>query len=342
MPAEWSHHSQTLVSWPCRPKSWRGHIEGARSDYLGVVRAIREFEPVTVLVSPGTATHAKSLLPADVNRIEVELDDSWIRDNGPIFVRSESGDVAMVDFRFNAWGNKSTYVLDDAVPRVLSESFEMRRYRSPMVLEGGAISVDGQGTLLTTEQCLLNVNRNPDMAREEIEECLKGYLGISKVVWLGEGQANDITDGHVDGVAGFIAPGKIIISSTEDETDPNYASLKANLERLGTETDARGRPFEVVKIIQPRPMEHHGLAITPGYINHYVVNGGVVAPEFGIPEDAEAVETLRSIYPEREVVTTSARNLEIGGGGIHCITQQVPDGRTAAPWPKASPALRVP
>jgi agmatine deiminase len=326
MPAEWSRHGSTLVSWPCRPKSWRGHIASAREEYVEVVRALQQFEPVTVLATPSTLEEATAMLPAGLDIIELELDDSWIRDNGPIFVTSPSGGVALVDFRFNAWGMKSTYDSDDSVPRVLADRFGMRRYASSMVLEGGAISVDGKGTLLTTEQCLLNKNRNPDMSRTGIEANLRDYLGISKTIWLGEGQANDVTDGHVDGVAVFFAPGKIMIASTEDTSDPNYAALKDNLERLESETDARGRSIEVVEITQPRPLENRGLVITPCYINHYIANGGIIAPMYGIPEDADAVETLKSAYSGMEVMTTSARDLEIGGGGIHCITQQVPDG----------------
>jgi agmatine deiminase len=326
MPAEWCRHRSTLVSWPCRPKSWRGHIASAREEYVGVVRAIQQFEHVTVLATPTTLEEAMAMLPDGVDVIELELDDSWIRDNGPIFVTSPSGGVALVDFRFNAWGMKSTYDLDNSAPRIVADRLGMRRYSSPMVLEGGSISVDGEGTLLTTEQCLLNKNRNPDMSRAGIEANLREFLGVKKVIWLGEGQANDITDGHVDGVATFVSPGKVMIASTKDESDSNYAALKDNLERLESETDARGRSLEVLRIVQPRPMENRGLSITPCYINHYVVNGGVVAPEFGIPEDAEAVETLRCAFPDREVVTTSARDLEIGGGGIHCITQQVPEG----------------
>jgi agmatine deiminase len=325
MPAEWSSHRFTMVSWPCREKSWRGHIAMARQEYVGVIRAIQEFEPVMVLVTPSTLEEATSMLPVGVELFEVDLDDSWIRDNGPIFVTSSDRGIAMVDFRFNAWGMKSTYAKDDAVPAALAEKLGISRYVSPMVLEGGAISVDGDGTLLTTEQCLLNKNRNPHMSREEIEEGLKDFLGVRKIIWLGEGQANDITDGHVDGIAGFFAPGKVMIASTKNEADPNYAALQENRERLESETDAKGRSLEILDMVQPGPMENQGLTITPGYINHYIVDGGIIAPSFGIPDDVRAIETLRCAYPDREVVSTSARFLEVGGGGIHCITQQVPD-----------------
>ena len=324
MPAEWARHRLTLVSWPCRPKSWKGKIEPAKREYVGVIRTVLGFEKVVVLSDPSTLEEARSMVPDGADIVEVELDDSWIRDNGPIAVTSPEGEVALVDFRFNAWGNKSTYSKDDAVPSFLAERLGMTRYSSPMVLEGGAISVDGRGTLLTTEQCLLNTNRNPDLTREDIVRYLRDYLGVVKVIWMGEGQANDVTDGHVDGVAGFVAPGKVVIASTKDESDPNYAALRDNRERLESETDSRGRSIEVIDIVQPRPMKVEDVPITPCYINHYLVNGGVIAPSFGIPEDRSALETLESAYPGREIATTSARYLETGGGGIHCITQQIP------------------
>lgn len=326
MPAEWAPHRGTLVSWPCREKSWRGHIAGARIEYAEVIKAIQRFEPVQVLTSPATLAEAKATLPGGSNLIMVDLDDSWIRDNGPIFVSSPSGDVAMVDFKFNAWGSKSAYVTDDAVPKVLSEKLDIRRYPASMVLEGGSFSVDGEGTLLTTEQCLLNENRNADMSRVEIETDLKDFLGVKKIIWLGQGQADDVTDGHVDGVACFCSPGKIMVARTKDHHDPNHDSLEDNRARLETETDAKGRSIELIEIVQPRPREYEGLVITPGYINHYVLNGGVVAPEFGIPEDSLAIDTLVSVYSDREVVSVHVGHVEIGGGGIHCITQQIPNG----------------
>lgn len=327
MPAEWDPHRSTLVSWPCREKTWVGHIAGARSQYAGIIRAIQRFEPVHVLTSPQTLSEAKAMLPECSDLIPVDLDDSWVRDNGPIFVTSPEGEVALVNFKFNAWGSKSTYLEDDAIPGFLSEKLNARRYDAPMVLEGGAFSIDGEGTLLTTEQCLLNPNRNPDLAREEIEANLKDYLGVRKIIWLANGQTNDVTDGHVDGVACFFAPGKIMIARTEDRSDPNHGTLEENRARLETATDARGRSIELMDIIQPRQRDFQGVPITPGYINHYVVNGGVVAPEFDIPEDSSALETLKSAYPDREIVTTNASYVEVGGGGIHCITQQIPYGR---------------
>lgn len=327
MPAEWSPHRGCLVSFPCRPPTFRGLIKKAEAEYLSVIEAVSEFEPVTVLSDPSTARDATAKVGEGTTVLQVDLDDSWIRDNGPIFVSSHAGAVAMVDFKFNAWGDKASYSKDAAVPEILSKKLNVSRYAAPMVLEGGSISVDGEGTLMTTEQCLLNPNRNPGMGKDAIEGVLMDYLGIKKVIWLGKGQADDITDGHVDGVACFCGPKTVMIARTKDASDPNYETLVENRSRLETSTDAKGRSLEIIDVVQPRPREHLGERITPGYINHYVANGGVVAPEFGIPEDALAAETLESSYPDREVVTVSVPCIEVGGGGIHCITQQIPDGR---------------
>ncbi|UCE90768.1 MAG: agmatine deiminase family protein [Methanobacteriota archaeon] len=327
MPAEWQPHTGCLISWPCAPETWHGHIRQAEVEYQSVIEAVNRFEPVTVLSDPSTVVDVREKSGDGAPVIVVDLDDSWIRDNGPIFVTSAAGDVALVDFLFNAWGSKGPHSKDERVPESLSRELRVRRYVANMVLEGGSISVDGEGTLMTTEQCLLNPNRNPSMDGEQIEGGLKDFLGVSKVLWLGRGQAEDVTDGHVDGVACFSGPKTVIIAHTDDTSDPNHDMLAENRARLETSTDAKGRSIEIIDLVQPRPREHLGHDITPGYINHYVANGGIVAPEFGIPEDPVAAETLRSCYPDREVVTVSVPCIEVGGGGIHCITQQIPEGR---------------
>ena len=331
MPAEWSPHMGCLVSWPCNSLTFRGLIDEAEIAYAGVIGSIAKFEPVTVLTDPRTLSVAERSLVNTARITPVELEDSWIRDNGPIFVTSPDGEVAMVDFGFNGWGSKQPYQKDNAVPKVLSKEFGARRYETAMVLEGGSICVDGEGTLLTTEQCLLNPNRNPSLSRDEIEQNLREYLGAVKVIWLGRGLADDMTDGHVDGVACFCAPKTVMIARTKDDTDPNHEALEENRVRLETSTDAKGRSIEIIDIVQPRPREFLGQPITPGYINHFIANGGIVAPEFGVPEDAIAAETLRSVYPDREVACVNVSAVEVGGGGIHCITQQIPEGRFANP-----------
>ena len=324
MPAEWMPHSGCLLSWPCNERIWHGHFEEAKQDYERVIAAVNGFEPVTVLADPAAADEARGRLGEGPEIVEVGLDDSWIRDNGPIFVTSPRGRLAMVDFRFNGWGSKSRYDFDDKVPAFLSQEMGVDRYVAPLVLEGGGISVDGEGTLLTTEQCLLNENRNPSLSKQEVEGLLRDYLGVGKVIWLGRGQANDITDGHVDGVAGFASPRTVIAARTRDDSDPNYEALQENISILETATDHKGRSIEVIELVQPRPREFLGRRITPGYTNHYIANGAVIMQAFGIPEDRQAEETLAAAYPERKVVAVEAPHLEIGGGGIHCITQQIP------------------
>jgi agmatine deiminase len=332
MPAEWSSHSTCYISWPCKERTWHGHFDRAKAAYADVIRAVGRFEPVTVLATPSTMNEAREALGPGVDLVAVELNDSWIRDNGPIFVRNEEDRLAIVKFGFNAWGNKyPPYDADDFVPVTLAKLLRMRHYVAPMILEGGSISVDGEGTLLTTEQCLLNPNRNPHLAREQIERTLADYLGIRKVIWLGKGVEEDLTDGHVDGVAGFVSPRVVLAAHTKDPSDPNFATLEDNIARLESATDAKGRSIEVIRMVQPRPREVDGFPITPGYTNHYIANGGVVVPMYGIPEDERAVGILRSAYPGREVVGVNCSYIEIGGGAVHCITQQRPTGVPASP-----------
>jgi agmatine deiminase len=331
MPAEWSPHSGCYISWPCREKTWQGHYSEAKRAYKAVIEAVSQFEPVTTLSDPSTLAEARRELNPHIKILELDLDDSWVRDNGPTFVTSADSKVAMVNFHFNGWGKKASYGKDDLVPQFLSHHLNVKRYDAPIVLEGGAITVDGQGTLLTTAQCLLNSNRNPCLRQAQIERTLKEYLGVKKVIWLAKGLAGDFTDGHVDGVACFARKGVVITAHTRDTSDPNYRALEDNAVLLDKATNAKGRPMEIIRIVQPRPKLVDGITITPSYINHYIANDAVVAPVYGIPEDKLAMETLRSVYPDREVVEVDARYIEIGGGAVHCITQQHPVGAYLPP-----------
>jgi agmatine deiminase len=254
-----------------------------------------------------------------------------VRDNGPIFVRDRDHKLALVDFKFNAWGNKGSWERDEKLPSLMAERMGVRRYEAPMILEGGSISVDGEGTLLTTEQCLLNTNRNPSMSREDIEGTLAEYLGVRKVVWLPVGLEDDMTDGHVDGVAGFVKPRVVLAAHTEDESNPNYKRLEANMAALESATDSKGRSLEVVRTVQPKPMMVDGISVTPAYANLYIANDAVVFPTYGIREDELAREVLASLFPEREVVGVRCEHIGIGGGDIHCITQQLPVGEIVFP-----------
>jgi len=305
--------------------TWKSYFKEAKESYAGVIHAVNRFEPVTVLSDPSTVGEVRQTFGTDMEVITIDLDDAWVRDNGPILVEGEDG-LAMVGFRFNGWGNKAPFEKDAQVPRLLSRAFRMPLHEAPMVLEGGAISVDGEGTLLTTEQCLLNRNRNPGMSKEEIEAVLSEYLGIRRTIWLWRGVEGDFTDGHVDGVACFVGPRTVLAMWTPDPSDPNHGVLKENIARLETSTDAKGRSIEVIKMVQPGPVEFCGHAITPCYVNFYIANEGIVVPTYGVPEDQTALETLRGIFPGREVVGVKAGYIELGGGAVHCITQQVPRG----------------
>lgn len=332
MPSEWSSHATCYISWPCKERTWHGHFIQSKAAYAGVINAVGRFEPVTVLATPATIDDARKVLGNKVSYLEIELDDSWIRDNGPIFVKNAAGRVAAVKFGFNAWGGKyPPYDKDALAPAMIAKHIGMRCHQAPMILEGGSISVDGEGTLLTTEQCLLNKNRNPQLSREQIEGVLSRYLGTKKVLWLAKGVEEDITDGHVDGVATFAGPHLVIASHTRDPSNPNFANLKENMDRLESATDAKGRSIEIIRMVQPRPRAVDGLPITPGYTNHYIANGGVVVPTYGIPEDEKAIEILRAAYPGREVVGVDCSYIEIGGGAVHCITQQRPSGEPLRP-----------
>lgn len=324
MPAEWEPHEMTLVAWPQREEAWRGTgIEEARRSHAEVIGAIAAFEPVLLVVHPDQADRARRKVTADgVEILAVPIDDSWLRDSGPIFVTDGEGGRAGVDFRFNAWGEAFTPYDDDAaVSARILEHLGIERIPSEMVLEGGSISVDGAGRLVTTEQCLLAPTRNPGMDREEIEGELRERLGVEDVIWLGEGLVEDLdTDGHVDNVAAFIGPGRAVVQTVGAEDDPNFASCRENVERLG----AAGVEVETLDLL-PR-IERDGESVVVPYMNFYLANGAAFVPVGGYDPDmdSEAVARLGRLLPGREMVGLDGRTLALGGGGVHCITQQVP------------------
>lgn len=324
-PAEWSAHRACYMAWPCRADTWKGRLEPARSAYIQVARSIQRFEPVIMLVPPPAVNEARRRLGEKIEIQPTELDDAWIRDNGPIFVKTPDGRLAAVKFIFNGWGGRyPPYGKDATAPEVLAGRLSVPLYRAPIVAEGGALAVDGVGTLITTESCLLNPNRNPGRTKAEVESALKSYLGVRKVIWLRKGISATQVDGHVDAIAAFARPGTVLAATAPDPVDPNHDSFRENRERLLSETDARGHPLEVIDLPSPRPrwVEGHSLAAT--FMNFYVANGGIIAPTFGDPADALALETLRSAFPEREVLGVRCEDIAIGGGDVHCITQQLP------------------
>lgn len=326
MPPEWSPHAACLMSWPARRELWRDRLDAAKAEYAGVARAIAAFEPVLMVCRPGSAAEVRDRCGSGIDVLELPIDDSWARDNGPVFVRDAAGAVAAVAFRFNAWGDRWHPYDDDArLPERIAAHLGMRLFRAPIVLEGGAVLVDGEGTALTTEQCLLAPNRNPGLAREDIEQVLCDYLGVSTVILLPFGHSLDVgpegTDGHVDGIAQLVAPGHVLLEAPSDQAASEHATGQANLDRLRTSLDARGRAFEV-SVLDPGPRT------AVAYANHYLANGAVIVPTGG-EDDGPVLECLATVYADREIVGVPGTTISFGGGGPHCITQQIPAGPVA-------------
>ena len=327
MPPEWSPHAATLMSWPRREELWEGRLEDAKREYAGIARAIADFEPIIMVADPADEGDVRNRCGAGAEILAAPLDDSWIRDNGPAFVRDRTGHVAAVKFRFNAWGERfAPYDSDDALPYRIARHLGMRTFTAPFVLEGGAFLVDGEGTLLTTEMCLLNENRNPGMTKAQIEQGLRDYLGVETIVWLPYGMAHDVgpnsTDGHVDGVAQYVAPGHVMLLAPEDPADADHTFGQENLRRLREARDAKGRAFHVSRL-------DVGAGAALSYANCYLANGAVIVPTAGDARDAAAIERISRVFPGREVVGVPATTVDFGGGGPHCITQQIPTGDPA-------------
>lgn len=333
MPAEWDRHERTYVSWPVRQSMvYPDQYEQVCEGYAQIVKAIAEFEPVTVIANPDDADRVKGRFgEANVDILAIPHNDAWFRDNGPTFIVRDDGELAGVNWRFNAWGGKyAPWDLDDAVAPQVLEHLGLRRFDAPLVMEGGSIHVDGEGTLLTTEECLLNPNRNPDMTREQIEEELKRFLNISKVIWLKQGLSGDETDGHVDNIACFAAPGKVILQVCDDPADDNYAITQENVRLLGEATDAAGRKLEIIPIKQPPKAIYEDNRLTLSYLNFYFVNGGIILPVFGgeaAEADLQAERTLQGAFPDRRIRKVDGMAIIREGGNVHCTTQQMAAGR---------------
>lgn len=330
MPAEWEPHERCLMAWPCRAELWGPVLADAKRDYAAMANAIAALEPVLMVARPGDGAEARAACAGEVEVIELPIDDSWLRDSGPIVLRGAAGQRAAACFCFNAWGEKfRPYDEDAQIARRLAERLGLPAFEAPLVLEGGSICADGEGTLLTTEQCLLHPSRNPSLGREEIEQALRDYLGVEKVVWLGQGLVEDRdTDGHVDLIAAFTAPGKVLLQTVPDESDPNWERCQDNLARLRGARGARGRKLEVVELpLLPRT-EVAGEPVAVGPLNLYLANGAAIVPVHdGAPDQRAAIlSAIASAFPGREVVPVPGAVLAYGGGGPHCITQQVPAG----------------
>ena len=353
MPGEFEPHRGCWMLWPVRPDNWRRGAAPAQRAFAAVAAVIARFEPVTVGASAAQYDAARALLDPAVRVVELSSDDAWMRDVGPTCVVDDHGAVRGVDWVFNAWGGHHgglyhPWDQDDAVARKVLEVERLDRYRAPMVCEGGAIHADGEGTLLVTEQCLLNRNRNPHLGRRQIETLLRAYTGATTILWLGEGVFNDETDGHIDNLACFVAPGEVALTWTDDVRDPQHAISRDALERLTDARDAQGRRLKVHKLPAPGPLRRTrieaagvdteadakprpaGERLAASYVNFYIANGGVVVPLLDARTDGAALAKIRRLFPGRKVVGVPAREILLGGGNIHCITQQIPLGAARA------------
>lgn len=350
MPAEYEPHAGCWMLWPQRPTTWRLGGKPAQKAFVKVAQAIVRHEPVTVGVNEDQYANALSMLPEEVRVVEMASNDAWMRDIGATFVKNdETGEVRGIDWKFNAWGGlvDGAYFpwdLDDQVARKMCDMEYLNRYKlEDFILEGGAVHSDGEGTVITTEECLLSDGRNHNLSKEEIGEVLCSYLGADKIIWLKNGLYLDHTNGHVDNMCCFAEPGKVLLAWTDNKKDPQYQLSQQNLEILQNETDARGRTFEIIRMPLPAPVliteeeaadfdneadkQTHlaGTRLPASYINFYIANGALIVPRFGDPEkDVQAVEILQSCFPDREITTIDSREILLGGGNIHCITQQQP------------------
>ena len=341
MPAEWSPHRGTWLSWPHRESSWPGKFGPVPAVFAEIVRHLVPGEEVHVnVLGPDMEADVRELLRnkgVAVERVYFHhhpTDDAWCRDHGPIFVqRAVEGrsEEAIVDWGFNAWGGKyPPFDLDDAIPSRIGEEYGIPVYHPGIVMEGGSLDVNGRGTLLTTEACLLNPNRNPSLTREQIEQYLRDYLGVTKVLWLGDGIVGDDTDGHVDDLTRFVDPRTVVTVIEEDPADENHQPLEENRRRLKAMTDQDGQPLRVVTLPMPPAMYHDGQRVPASYANFYIANRVVLLPAYSSPHDDVAQTILQRLFPDRRVVTIDSRDLAWGLGSFHCVTQQWPALATTA------------
>ncbi|MBR3269801.1 agmatine deiminase [Candidatus Saccharibacteria bacterium] len=349
MPSELSEHECTYLLWPERPDNWRGGAKPAQAAFKQVVETIAKYEPVILGVNQSQYSHVLGMNMKNVSVVEISNNDSWIRDTGATMVVNGKGEMRAVDWAFNGYGGLVDGIyfpwdLDDMIAAKMANIEDVDRYRTDdFVLEGGSIHSDGEGTLLVTEETLLSEGRNPDMGKEEIEAKLIEYTGAEKVLWIPYGVYKDEdTNGHVDNICQFVAPGKVVLAWEDNEEDPQHERSVKDLEYLESVTDAKGRKLEIVKIHVPNPItisreESEGVDVVEGtfprnegdrlpasYINYYNCNGAIILPVFNDPHDVDAVKTLQELFPDRTIEPIYAREILLGGGNIHCITQQVP------------------
>ena len=326
MPGEWSEHDCCWMAWPCRTGLWANN-ENTMQEYADVANAIVKFEPVKMLVPPERIADAEKFLNKSIKIFELEIDDSWARDSGPNFLIG--GDtLAGSDWIFNAWGEKyDPYERDAEMAKKILEYAKADHFPSWLVAEGGGITVDGEGTIITTESCFLNKNRNPARNKSEIENELCRTLGGTKVIWIPGDAEETETDGHIDGIAAFIEPGRVLVEVNSDKSDPHYKVGIENTNALKNKTDAMGRKLEIEFIEEGIYHEDIWNGGCSSYINSYLANNAIIVPAYGYDRDHLAIETYKNLYPNREIVQVSINNIATGGGGIHCITQQQPKNK---------------
>ena len=349
MPGDFERHSGTYMIWPERPDNWRNGAKPAQEVFANVANTIAKYEPMTMIVSKAQYVNAREKLNENVRVVEMSNDDSWVRDCGATFLVNHDGELRADDWCFNAWGGLVDGLYfpwdsDDKIAQKMCELEQADRYRlDDFVLEGGSIHTDGEGTILTTEECLLSEGRNPSMSKEEITAKLCEYLGAEKVLWIPRGIYNDETNGHVDNMCQFVKPGEVVLAWTDDENDPQYERSVEAYNYLSSETDAKGRKLVIHKMYTPKPIlitkeeslgvdsvdgtlpREEGDRLAASYVNYYTGNGFVALPVFNDENDQKAIELLESLYPDRKIEPIYAREILLGGGNIHCITQQVPD-----------------
>jgi agmatine deiminase len=312
------------MAWPCRDGLWPDR-EATEKAYADVANTVGRFEPVRMLVAPHTLDRARALLGAGVEIVPMSIDDSWARDSGPNFLVNDQGELSASTWTFNAWGGKySPFDQDALMGKRICESLGIEPFVSSLIAEGGGITVDGEGTVITTESCLLNRNRNPAWSRDEVNAELCRTLGVEKVIWI-PGDVNETeTDGHVDGIAAFIEPGRVLVEINSDRSDPHYAVGELNRDALKNQKDARGRTLELEFIEEGHYHPEVWNGGCSSYVNSYFANGAVVVSGYGYDRDQQAMEVYERLFPEREVVQVQINAIAIGGGGVHCITQQQP------------------
>ena len=325
-PAEWQPHSACWLAFPSHRDLWLEYLDIVQAEFVALAKAIATSEKLEILVLAETAALAKELLgDLPVRFHQIPFGDIWMRDITPIYIKNANGELGALRFQWNGWGGKYLLEHDDLVAEKILQTLNIPKFEFEWVLEGGAIEVDGEGTCLTTKQCLLNPNRNPHLNQNEIESGLKKALGVEKILWLDEGLLNDHTDGHIDTIARFIAPHTVMCMQPTSEEDPNYQVLNHIAAQLEAMTDAKGRKLDVVKIPSPNLVLDDEDEIMPAsYLNFYISNDSVIIPTYGSANDQLAVAEIAKHFPDRKAIGLSAKHILLGGGAFHCITCHQP------------------